>query len=346
MPNATVPLRAQILLATLTLVWGTNWPLFALAVREVSVWTFRAVAVTVAGLVLLAIARLRGQSLLIPRQHRVRICVATFFYLVLWNIASTYSAILIPSGQSAVLGFTMPLWSALISWAVLGERLGKRLVLAVALGAAAVTLLMVPSFATYAQAPLGLALGLLAGLGWAIGTLILKRGKVDVPATVLTGWQLLISALPTAIGALVLGDGHWFVPIVAVDRRDRLHRARSDGAWQRLLVRDRRHAAGQRRRLVGGDGAGRGHSLGRVGPRRAAGAIAVARHGMLRRGLVACVGKACRCRTGACLNNVSTALNAGMKTGAAAASCSRRARDASRVRRASCRRTARPRSSP
>jgi drug/metabolite transporter (DMT)-like permease len=212
MPQATVPPRALILLAVLTLVWGTNWPLFAFAVREVSVWSFRAAAVSVAGLVLLAIARLRRQSLLIPRQHRVRICVATFFYLVLRNIASTYSAILIPSGQSAVLGFTMPLWSALISWAVLGERLGQRLVLAVALGAAAVTLLMVPSFATYAQAPLGLALGLLAGVGWAIGTLILKRGKVDVPATVLTGWQLLISAVPTAIGALVLGDGHWFMP--------------------------------------------------------------------------------------------------------------------------------------
>jgi drug/metabolite transporter (DMT)-like permease len=212
MSEVNVPPRALILLAVLTLFWGTNWPLFSFAVREVSVWTFRAVAVSVAGLVLLAIARMRGQALLIPRQHRIRICVATFFYLVLWNIASTYSAILIPSGQSAVLGFTMPLWSALISWAVLGERLGKRLVLAVALGAAAVTLLMVPSFAPYADAPLGLALGLLAGVGWAIGTLILKRGKVNVPATVLTGWQLLISAVPTAIGALVLGDGHWFMP--------------------------------------------------------------------------------------------------------------------------------------
>jgi drug/metabolite transporter (DMT)-like permease len=212
MPHTTVPRRALTLLAVLTLVWGTNWPLFAFAVREVSVWTFRAVAVSVAGLVLLVIAHLRGQSLLIARKHRVRICVATFFYLVLWNIASTYSAILIPSGQSAVLGFTMPLWSALISWAVLGERLGKRLVLAVALGAASVTLLMVPSFATYAEAPLGFALGLLAGVGWAIGTLILKRGKVDVPATVLTGWQLLISAVPTAMGALALGDGHWFIP--------------------------------------------------------------------------------------------------------------------------------------
>ncbi len=212
MTPPTIPRRALVLLAVLTLVWGTNWPLFSFAVREVSVWTFRAVAVGIAGLVLLAAARARGESLLIPRRHRLRICVATFFYLVLWNIASTYSAILIPSGQSAVLGFTMPLWSALISWAVLGQRLGGRLVLAVALGAAGVTLLMVPSFTAYAQAPLGFALGLLAGVGWAVGTLILKAGKVDVPALVLTGWQLLIAAVPITLGAFALGDGHWFMP--------------------------------------------------------------------------------------------------------------------------------------
>ena len=141
------------------------------------------------------------------------------FYLVVWNIASTYSAILIPSGQSAVLGFTMPLWAALIGWAVLGERLTGRMVLAVALGGAGVALLMVRSFTAYAQAPLGLVLGLLAGLGWAVGTLILKRRGVDVPATVLTGWQLLITAVPIGIGALALGDHQWFVP-----------------SWQTILV--------------------------------------------------------------------------------------------------------------
>ena len=212
MTARTIPPRALVLLMILTLVWGTNWPLFPFAVREVSVWTFRAVAVLIAGVALLAVAKASGQSLVIPRRHWATICTATFFYLVLWNIASTYSAILIPSGQSAVLGFTMPLWSALISWAVLGERLTGRLLLAVMLGGAAVTLLMVPSFSAYAQAPLGLALGLLAGLGWAIGTLILKRSSVDVPATVLTGWQLLITAVPIGIGAFVFGDGHWFVP--------------------------------------------------------------------------------------------------------------------------------------
>jgi len=210
--RAAVPRRALVLLAVLTLLWGTNWPLFPLAVQEVSVWTFRAFAVIAAGASLLLFAKLRGIPLEIPRRHWPAITLATFFYLVIWNIATTYAAILIPSGQAAILGFTMPLWSALISWALLGERLTRRLALAVAFGAASVGLLMVPGLADYAQAPAGFALGLLAGVGWAIGTLILKRANVDVPATVLTGWQLLIAAVPTTIGALLLADGGWFMP--------------------------------------------------------------------------------------------------------------------------------------
>ena len=89
MPHQPVPRRALVLLVILTLVWGTNWPLFPLAVKEVSVWTFRAVAVIVSGLVLLTVAKARGQSLAIPRQHWPAIAMATLFYLVIWNIAST-----------------------------------------------------------------------------------------------------------------------------------------------------------------------------------------------------------------------------------------------------------------
>ena len=212
MPRSAVPRRAIVLLIALTLVWGTNWPLFAYAVREVSVWTFRSMAMVLAGVVLLAIARVRGESLRIPRKYWATVAMGTFFYLIVWGIASTYAAILIPSGQAAVLGFTMPLWSALISWAVLGERLSPRLLLAIALGGAGVVLLMLPSFAAYSAAPWGLALGLASGISWAVGTLILKRGNVQVPVLVSTGWQLLLGALPVIAGALVLGDGHWFIP--------------------------------------------------------------------------------------------------------------------------------------
>jgi drug/metabolite transporter (DMT)-like permease len=212
MQPPTVSRRALVMLVALTIVWGTNWPLFPHAVREVSVWTFRSVAMLGAGLMLLTIARLRGQPLWIPRRYWRTVLLGTFFYLVIWNLASTYATLLIPSGQAAVLGFTMPLWSALISWAVLGERLNARLVLALALGGVGVTVLMVDSFQAYAQAPLGLAVGLLSAIGWAIGTLILKRGNVQVPVLVLTSWQLLIGAVPMTLGALVLGDGQWFMP--------------------------------------------------------------------------------------------------------------------------------------
>jgi drug/metabolite transporter (DMT)-like permease len=212
MPHPTVPRRAFFMLIALTLVWGTNWPLFPYAVREVSVWTFRAVAMLGASMVLLLTARIRGESLVLPRKYWATVSTATLFYLVTWNLASTYAAILIPSGQAAVLGFTMPLWAALISWAVLGERLSKRLLMAIILGGLGVALLMVPAFHAYAKAPAGFALGLGAGFGWAVGTLILKRGNVQVPVLVLTGWQLLIGFVPISIGALLFGDGHWFMP--------------------------------------------------------------------------------------------------------------------------------------
>jgi len=212
MPSRPIPLRALVLLAVLTLVWGTNWPLFPIAVAELSVWTFRAVSVPAAGLILLAIARARGQPLAIPRRHWPAVAAATFSYLFVWNIGVTYAAVLLPSGQAAVLGFTMPLWAALIGWTVLGQRPTGRLLAALALGAASVALLMVPSFAAYAGAPWGLAGGLLAAIGWAVGTLILQRHDPGVPVTVLTGWQFVLTGLPIALGALALGDLRWFVP--------------------------------------------------------------------------------------------------------------------------------------
>ncbi len=207
------------MLGVLTLVWGTNWPLFPLATKEVSVWTFRAIALGISGPLLLAVARWRGASLVIPRTHWGTLALATFFYLVIWNVASTYAAILIPSGQAAILGFTMPLWIALISWAVLGEDLSTRMLCAIGLGAAAVGLLIVAGADAYALAPLGFFLGLLAGLGWAIGTLILKRQPIDCPALVITGWQLIAAAIPIGITALVLAEGAWFWP-----------------SWQSILV--------------------------------------------------------------------------------------------------------------
>lgn len=204
--------RAITLLLLLALVWGTNWPLFPVVMREISVWTFRAVSMTGAGLLLLLAARLRGQPLAVPRSHWLAVAAGSLAYMAVWNIASGLAAVLIPSGQAAVLGFTMPVWAALITWGLFGERLSARQWLAVVLAGSGVGLLIWRGLGAYAQAPLGLAMGLLAALGWAAGTIIIKRSGVAVPATVLGAWQLLIASVPITLTAFAVGQGPWFVP--------------------------------------------------------------------------------------------------------------------------------------
>ncbi|MBA2964035.1 MULTISPECIES: DMT family transporter [Ramlibacter] len=204
--------KALPLVLVLTLVWGTNWALFPFAVQEVSVWTFRSVSMVLAAAGLLAFARLRGQSLRIPRAKWPALAAASVLYFVVWNVASTYSALLIPSGQAAILGFTMPVWTVLIAWLLLGDRPSPRMWLAVVLAALAVLLLAIPAREAYRDAPAGFVLGVAAGLGWAAGTVVLKRAAVSAPALVLTAWQLLVAAVPIGLVALWVGHGQWFVP--------------------------------------------------------------------------------------------------------------------------------------
>ena len=215
MPTTTFPRRAPLLLLLLTILWGTNWPLFPLAMREVSVWSFRSVSVLGAAAILLAVARARGQSLAVPRELWPTLVVASFSNLLIWNIATAYASILIPSGQASMLAYTMPLWSALISMLFLGERLTARLAFALLLGSAGVGLLMAPNFQAYAKAPVGVLLGLLAGLGWAVGTLVLKRRAITVPVTVFTGWQLLVCGIPILLVTLAQPGHSWSLPSAA-----------------------------------------------------------------------------------------------------------------------------------
>jgi drug/metabolite transporter (DMT)-like permease len=206
MNERSIPPRAVALLALLTFVWGTNWPLFPVVLAEMSVWDFRIISLTAGGLLLLGWARAKGMSLAVPRKHWWMLGGAAVTYLAVWNVASAYATTLIPSGQTAVLGFTMPLWLALLAWVFQGQRLSPRLLLALGLGGTAVALLMVPSFKAYANAPLGMALGLLAGIGWAVGTLLIKRWPIPVHAAVSTGWQLLLTAVVILVIACFVGQ--------------------------------------------------------------------------------------------------------------------------------------------
>ncbi len=198
--------KVLALLGLLTLVWGTNWPLFRIALDELPVWTFRTIVMSTAVLMLTAILVIRGESFAVPRGKWPALIAASAMNIGVWNIATSLAVLYIPSGHASVLAYTMPLWVAVIGFAVFGQRLTGRLLAAILIGAAAVAALMIPNFRDYAQAPLGLFWGLLAGFCWAIGTFIVKRTAWPGMGLSLTFWQVVICLPPIALGALLF-DG-------------------------------------------------------------------------------------------------------------------------------------------
>jgi len=203
--------KVLALLGLLTLVWGTNWPLFRIALDELPVWSFRTMVLSAAIVVLTAILLARGESFAVPKDKWWPLMAASAMNIGVWNIATSLAVLYVPSGHASVLAYTMPLWVAVIGFAVFGQKLTGRLLAAILIGAAAVVALMAPNFRDYAQAPLGLFFGLLAGFCWAVGTFVVKRTSWPGMGLSLTFWQVLLAFPPIALGAFII-DGlptHW-----------------------------------------------------------------------------------------------------------------------------------------
>jgi drug/metabolite transporter (DMT)-like permease len=198
--------KVLALLAGLTLVWGTNWSMFKIALSELPVLTFRTGSLTVAVIVLYVIMKLRGQSFAVPGGRWPALIAASMMNLTVWNIATSFAVLYLPSGHASVLSYTMPLWVALLGFIVFHQPLTGRLLAAILIGAAAVVALMAPNFASYANAPWGLFWGLFAGFCWAVGTFIVKRTSWPGMGLSLTFWQVVITLPPILLGALVI-DG-------------------------------------------------------------------------------------------------------------------------------------------
>ena len=198
-----------MLLALLTLCWGLNWPMMKLALAEIPVWTFRGGCVAAGAIGLFAIARASGLAVRIPERQLPRLAASSFFNITLWNILIGYGLTFLPSGRSAILAYTMPLWTVLLSAFLLDEKLTGRRIAGVALGIAGLALLLGTEFATLRAAPVGALLVLGAAISWAIGTILLKRFPTTLPTTSFVAWQLALGGFPIALGATVIDWGMW-----------------------------------------------------------------------------------------------------------------------------------------
>jgi drug/metabolite transporter (DMT)-like permease len=198
-PSTPLTRRDLFLLALLTLFWGANWPVMKLGVQQLPPMAFRSLCM-VAGLPLLAlIARGAGISLRVPREHWREMLVLALTNMVIWFVLIMYGVKLLSSGRAAILGYTMPIWSALIAIFVFGENPSRRLWIGVAGAAVGVALLLASEFTAISGSPLGTVLMLVAAAVWAFGTHLMRRRRLPVHILAITFWSI-------ALGLLVCGS--------------------------------------------------------------------------------------------------------------------------------------------
>jgi drug/metabolite transporter (DMT)-like permease len=193
-----------VLLVALALLWGSNFPIMKIALREIPPWTFRTLCLGFGGLGVFVLAKAAGFPLAIPTRERKPLLLVAFLNVTGWNVCSAYAILHMEAGRVAIIAFTMPVWAAIIGRYVLKERLGLTRLVGLCLGILGLAILIGSEIKAFGSAPLGAMFILGAAISWAAGTVALKYFRWTMPTIILAGWQLIAGGLPVIIGALIL----------------------------------------------------------------------------------------------------------------------------------------------
>jgi len=185
--------------AVLTLIWGFNWPILKMGVTEIAPLTFRALTLPFAALGMLGVAHWSGNSVRIPRVLWGKVAALALFNIACWNGLVLFGVQQLPAGRSAILAYTMPIWAVFFSLALLSEPLGWRRIAGMALGMLGMALLLSDDIRHFQRAPTAALLILGAAIGWALGTVLLRKWKMPIAQNTLSGWMMLLGWIPIAL---------------------------------------------------------------------------------------------------------------------------------------------------
>jgi drug/metabolite transporter (DMT)-like permease len=205
--------RQQLLaLIVLTLIWGLNWPIMKLGVTGFPPLTFRALCFAIALPVMWLGLRAMKVPLALPRKDWGQMGRIAVINCLAWHACIILAVGQLSSGRAAVLGYTMPIFSAVIGAGLYGDRLTGRALAAVGATGLGVALLLWNEASHMAGRPLGVLLAIFAAACWAMGTQMWRRHTIEGPTLALTFWMLVITGPVLALLALVFEHDRWVAP--------------------------------------------------------------------------------------------------------------------------------------
>lgn len=200
--------------AVVCVVWGTTYLGIRIALETIPPMLMAGVRFTIAGVIMLGIAKMRGQAL--PRDAKTlwNLALVGFLMVGVGNLAVVWSEQYVPSGMAALLVATAPFWMALVeAFRTGGERLDLRSGLGMLVGFGGVALLVTPEGAGGSWGLmflLGAVVVQVGSLGWQIGSVHGKYNLGHVPLLASAALQMLFGGLIVGVAGLAAGEASRF----------------------------------------------------------------------------------------------------------------------------------------
>ncbi|HEX9866897.1 MAG TPA: DMT family transporter [Acidimicrobiia bacterium] len=197
-----------LLLATVVLVLGLNWPIMATALESITPIWMGVFRVAGAAAVVTTIGAVQGKMSVPPRRDLPMIISLAVFRLAAVFVLVFTALELVPPGRSSVVVWTTSLWTVPIAAVFLGERMSGRRWVGLALGVAGVVVLFEPWAFDWEEpgVALGHALLILAAITNAATSVHIRGHRWTITPLEAIPWQLLGAAVPlVALGLMVDG---------------------------------------------------------------------------------------------------------------------------------------------
>ncbi len=204
--------RQWITLSLLTLVWGLNWPIMKFGVTGFPPLTFRSLSMLI-GLPVLGLALvLMKIPFRIPRSHWRELFTLAVFNMFVWHVLVILALPMLSSGRAAILGYTMPIFSAI--WGVIwfNAPLRARQWLGVAAAGVGVLLLLWNELSHLSGQPVGVLMGVVAASTWAYVTQRLRHTPMPVPTLTIAFWMTCMTTVLLTVLACVFEQDRWQMP--------------------------------------------------------------------------------------------------------------------------------------
>jgi drug/metabolite transporter (DMT)-like permease len=197
-----------LLLATVVLVLGLNWPIMATALESITPLWMGVFRVAGAAVVVTTIGAVQGKMSVPPRRDLPMIVSLAVFRLAAVFVLVFTALELVPPGRSSVVVWTTSLWTVPIAAVFLGERMSGRRWVGLALGVAGVVVLFEPWAFDWEEpgVALGHALLILAAITNAATSVHIRGHRWTITPLEAIPWQLLGAAVPLVTLGLIV-DG-------------------------------------------------------------------------------------------------------------------------------------------